>query len=454
MTPQTDPPVLQVTAPGGVPEVTPGLDLGALIADVCSTLTWPDGARGLRDGDIIVVTSKIVSKADGRIIPVAERDAAMSAETTEVIATKSSPRGVTRIVRNRHGVVLAAAGIDASNAPSGHVLLLPIDPDASAQRIRATVTSVLGLSVGIVISDTLGRPWREGLTDAALGVAGLLPLDDHRGRLDAQGIPLEVTVIAIADEVAAAADLVKGKASGHPIAVVRGLSHIVTADDGPGSAPLIRHPNEDLFTLGTAEAVAMGRTQAVASRRTVRHFSDQAVPPEALIIAVSAAITAPAPHHTQPWRFVHLATPEQRQRILRAMRDQWIADLRDLDELSESAIEQRVSRGDILWRAPEVVFAFVDISGAHTYPDARRTNAERDLYLAAGAAGVQNFLIALAAENLGSAWISSTMFCPDVVRTELNLSDTWIPLGAIAVGWPASDPAARPAPDSLPLFRY
>lgn len=444
---------LQVTALEGIPEIKPGDDLGALIAHLCSVVTWPDGSRGVRDGDIFVVTSKIVSKSEGRIVPAAERESAMAQEATSIIASKQTPRGVTHIVRNRHGVVLAAAGIDASNAPDGHVLLLPTDPDASAQRIRTAVAARADITVGVIISDTLGRPWREGLTDAALGVSGLMPLDDHRGRPDSQGVPLEVTVIAIADEIAAAADLVKGKTSGLPIAVVRGLSHFIIVDDGPGSASLIRHPDEDLFTLGTAEAVAKGRAEAVSYRRTVRAFTDDAVPPEAITRAVAAAITAPAPHHTQPWKFVHLADTEHRQRVLHAMRDQWTTDLRDLDGLSEPDIAQRVSRGDILWRAPEVVLAFADVVGAHTYPDSRRTNAERDLFIAAGAAGVQNFLVALAAENLGSAWISSTMFCPDVVRAELDISDTWIPLGAIAIGWPAGDPAARPTPDSLPLFR-
>lgn len=453
MTQNSAAPALQVVAPADFPEVTPGLNLGATIAEHCGTVTWPDASQGLRDGDVIVVTSKIVSKAEGRIVSVSERESALAEQTSAVVASKETPRGITRIVRNRHGVVLAAAGIDASNAPEGHLLLLPDDPDESARGIRQALNSIHGVSVGVIISDTLGRPWREGLTDAALGVAGVMPLDDHRGQLDSSGIPLEVTVIALADEIAAAADLIKGKTTGRPIAVIRGLGRYVTAEDGPGSAPLIRNADEDLFTLGTAEARKLGRCEAASLRRTVRDFTDDPVPADAISRAVAAAVTAPAPHHTSPWRFVHLVDPHTRTQVLDAMRTQWAADLHDIDGLPEAEIERRVSRGDILRRAPEVVFAWVDTSPAHDYLDARRQTAERDLFIAAGAAGVQNFLISLAAEGLGSAWISSTMFCPETVRAELGIAATWLPLGAIAIGWPAQDPAPRDTDVDLPLLR-
>ncbi len=453
MTRNSETPALQVVAPSNFPEVTPDLDLGATIAEHCGTVTWPDTSQGLRDGDVIVVTSKIVSKAEGRIVSASERESALAEQTSAVVASKETPRGITQIVRNRHGVVLAAAGIDASNAPEGHLLLLPEDPDDSARRIRHALRSTHGVSVGVIISDTLGRPWREGLTDAALGVAGVMPLDDHRGQLDSSGIPLEVTVIALADEIAAAADLIKGKTTGRPIAVIRGLGRYVTAADGPGSAPLIRNADEDLFTLGTAEARKIGRCEAASLRRTVRDFTEDPVPADAISRAVAAAVTAPAPHHTSPWRFVHLVDSATRTQVLDAMRTQWAADLHEIDGLPETEIERRVSRGVILRRAPEVVFAWVDTSLAHDYLDARRQIAERDLFIAAGAAGVQNFLISLAAEGLGSAWISSTMFCPETVRAELGIADTWLPLGAIAIGWPAQVPAPRDTDVDLPLLR-
>jgi coenzyme F420-0:L-glutamate ligase/coenzyme F420-1:gamma-L-glutamate ligase len=426
----------------GLPEITPGTDIAEMLRTPLAEAAWPDGSRGLRDGDVVVVTSKIISKAEGRIVPVDQREQAITDETQSIIAIKESPRGTTRIVRNAHGVVLAAAGVDASNAPADHVLLLPRDPDASARSIRTALRAATGLRIGVLITDTLGRPWREGLTDAVIGACGVTPLDDLRGIADAQGIPMEVTVRAIADEIAATADLVKGKIDGVPVAVVRGLAHVVTDDDGPGARALVRAPEDDLFTLGTAEAHALGRQEgrreAIRLRRTVRQFRDEPVPVDIITSAINQARTAPAPHHTQPWHFIHLHDADTRTRVLDAMREAWIADLRDLDGLDDAAIQRRIARGDILREAPEVVLAFADVADAHDYPDERRRRAERDLFFAAGAAGVQNFLIALAIDGVGSAWISSTMFCPETVRATLDLPTSWEPLGAIALGFPCS----------------
>jgi coenzyme F420-0:L-glutamate ligase / coenzyme F420-1:gamma-L-glutamate ligase len=437
---------LQIIGIPGFPEVVPGDDLPRLIEVALGDVHWPDGTAGVRDGDIIVVTSKVVSKAEGRIVPAAQRDQAFEEESVEVIATKVAPRGVTRIVRNRHGLVLAAAGIDASNAPEGSILLLPSDPDASARGLRAQLRAAFSVNLGVIITDTLGRPWRDGLTDAAIGIAGVLPLEDLRGQPDTSGLVMEATVRAIADEVSAAADLAKGKTDRTPIAVVRGLGRFVTDDDGPGASALVRPVEGDLFTLGTAEARSLGRREAISRRRTVRHFDDRAVPMPALESSVAQAITAPAPHHTRPWRFVRLAA--QRDLVLDAMAAAWRADLDDLDGLDEDAIDRRIARGDVLRHAPEILLAFVDTADAHDYPDERRQRAERELFVASGGAAVSNLLIALATEGLGGAWISSTMFCPEVVRGVLGIPDTWVPLGAIAVGYPESDPPPRvPATD-------
>lgn len=458
----TDPPAhtptLTVVGVTGLPEVSAGDDIAALLQPSLATVAWPDGSQGIRDGDIVVVTSKVISKAEGRDVPAEHREQAIADETQEVIAVKHTPRGTTYIVRNIHGVVLAAAGIDASNAPDGRVLLLPTDPDASARALRSALSSAESVRIAVLITDTLGRPWREGLTDAVIGAAGLNPLDDLRGVADANGVPMEVTVRAIADEVAAAADLVKGKVEGVPVAVVRGLASFVTDDDGPGAQALVRDPEHDLFTLGTAEARALGRDagqrEAVGLRRTVRQFTDELVPVEVIDHAVAEALTAPAPHHTRPWRFVHLHDHGVRTRVLDAMRAAWISDLRELDGFDDAAIEQRVARGDVLRRAPEVVFAFVDVADAHDYPDDRRHTGERELFLAAGAAGVQNFMITLAVDGVGSAWISSTMFCPDTVRDSLDLPETWVPLGAIAIGYPAQQPQARAAMTDLSAYLH
>ncbi|WP_016910647.1 coenzyme F420-0:L-glutamate ligase [Streptomyces xiaopingdaonensis] len=421
----------RVWALPGIPEVSPGDDLVALVAEAA-------GGGGLVDGDVLVVTSKIVSKAEGRVLRADDREAAIEAESVRLVAR----RGPARIVESRHGFVMAAAGVDASNTPKGTVLLLPEDPDASARRLREGLREALGVDVGVVVTDTFGRPWREGQTDVAVGAAGVQVLEDLRGGADTHGNPLGVTVTAVGDELAAAGELVKGKANGLPVAVVRGLGRHVGGEEEGSARQLVREAADDMFRLGTSEAVR----EAVAMRRTVREFDGREVDPGSVRRAVDAAVTAPAPHHTTPWRFVLLETAETRTLLLDAMQEAWIADLR-ADGKSEESIARRVRRGDVLRNAPYLVVPCLVAEGAHDYPDARRSAAEREMFTVAVGAGIQNFLVALAAEQLGSAWVSSTMFCRDVVREVLRLPAEWDPMGAVAVGRPAGEPRPRPPRD-------
>jgi coenzyme F420-0:L-glutamate ligase/coenzyme F420-1:gamma-L-glutamate ligase len=370
---------VEILPVAGLPEFRPGDDLSGAIANA---------ARWLRSGDIVVVTSKVVSKVEGRLVRVPadpdERDRIrrrlVFEESVRIIARKAR----TLITENRLGIVQAASGIDASNVATDELALLPADPDASALALRRGLAERLGVEVAVVITDTMGRAWRVGQTDAAIGSSGLRVLHGYRGQIDRQGNELAVTEIAVADEVAAAADLVKGKLGALPVAVVRGLtigSETSTARD------LIRPVDEDLFRLGTEEAIAQGRREAVLLAGT-RSFSDEPVAEDVLRDAVAAALATAG-----PVRFAHVA--EQRKRLL--------------DEL---AID-----------APEVVL----VSGAA---------------FEAGAA-VRGLLVALAAAGLGAYWVPIPD--PEPVRSMLDLP--WAPLGAVALGHPVDPLVPQPPAD-------
>ncbi|MBW0101687.1 coenzyme F420-0:L-glutamate ligase [Pseudonocardia sp. KRD-291] len=423
----------------GLPEFRPGDDLAAALAEA---------APWLADGDVLVVTSKIVSKVEDRLVVAPEdpeerdvlRRKLVDSETERILAR----RGKTLIVAGKLGIVQAAAGIDGSNVRRDELALLPENPDASASALRGALRDRLGIDVAVVVTDTMGRTWRIGQTDMAIGSSGVPVLHRYGGAVDAQGNDLLVTEIALADELAAAADLVKGKLGGVPVAVVRGMN---PADDGSGARELVRPVDEDMFWLGTEEAIGRGRREAVLLRRSTRDFdAGTPVDPDALRRAVGVALTAPAPHHSTPFRFVWLRDPARRAVLLDAMRERWTADL-TADGRPADEIERRLARGDLLRRAPELVLAFRTGDGTHNYPDAARSAAERDMFTVAGGAAVQSLLVALAAEGLASCWVGSTIFAPDLVREALGVGDDWQPLGAVAVGTPVDPLVPRPARD-------
>ena len=230
---------LRVVPVPGLPEVRPGDDLAGMVASAC------EAAIGLGDGDVVVVTQKVVSKAEGRLVdidPETGHRPIGEAESVRILRR----RGDLVIAETEHGFVCANAGVDLSNVEAGQAALLPEDPDRSARRIRDALTHRFGVEVAVIVSDTFGRPWRRGVTDVAIGVAGLRPVIDLRGTADALGRELQVTEVAVADELAAAAELVMGKSTGIAVAVLRGVDP-AWLGDGSVVDDLVRRPDEDLF---------------------------------------------------------------------------------------------------------------------------------------------------------------------------------------------------------------
>jgi coenzyme F420-0:L-glutamate ligase/coenzyme F420-1:gamma-L-glutamate ligase len=407
----------------GIGEVAPGDDLAALIAKL---------GADLRDDDILVVTSKIVSKAEGRLVPApsdpagreAARQDAVTAESVRVVAA----RGRTRIVQTRHGLVLAAAGVDASNVDTSQLVLLPVDPDASARVLRAELRARLGIRVAVVVTDTMGRTWRNGQTDVAIGTAGLAPLRDHRGQTDPYGNDLSVTAAAVIDELAAAADLVKGKTSGVPVAVVRGLGP-VAADDGPGAAALVRPSAEDMFSLGTAEALAAGRRAAVAALLADGRFTTDPVPDEA-VRAVTATLAGTV-DDPDGWRYVHVASTPARRALTAATASAGTAA--DGTAMAAGGVAADPTDGataGAITTAPAILVAF-----------------------RADGAASETFARALVSAAAGAGLAARVVPAPRDVAEALSVPPEWVPVGIGLLGFPAAHLADDRDPGDTYLTR-
>jgi coenzyme F420-0:L-glutamate ligase / coenzyme F420-1:gamma-L-glutamate ligase len=386
----------------GLPEVEPGDDLAALLEPSLA-------ANAASDGDVVAITQKVVSKAEGRIVPAEDRAAWIERESVGVVAH----RGDLVITRTRHGFVCANAGVDASNVREGFLTLLPEDPDASAERLQKELAARLGITrLGVVITDTFGRPWREGVVDVAIGCAGLPPLLDLRGTADDRGHELETTVVAFADAVAAASGLVMTKTARVPAALVRGLDASAgDAAPGPASA-LVRRTEEDLFRESALVAISVAQPSRV--------FGPGKVSPGIVEEAVRAASAVGT---SEEWSFVGLVSPAARRRLLVAA----------------------TGRDNVLVSAPTLIVPCIRVAGGRT--SAPRTEAA--ILLSAGAV-IRTLVVALHAQLAGWSWDPDLPFDADEARASLALGEDWRPLGVVGVGPMPEGGASRPRPPMDP----
>jgi coenzyme F420-0:L-glutamate ligase/coenzyme F420-1:gamma-L-glutamate ligase len=380
----------------GLPEIEPGDDLAALLEPLVA-------ANAASDGDVVAITQKVVSKAEGRLVPADDRAAWVERETVDVVAR----RGDLVITRTRHGFVCANAGVDASNVRDGFLTLLPEDPDASAERLQKELSARLGLSrLGVVITDTFGRPWREGVVDVAIGCAGLPALVDLRGTGDDHGKELETTVVALADAVAAASGLVMTKTARVPAALVRGLD-AAKGDAPPGPASsLVRRPEDDLFRESALISVGAARPSEV--------FGPGEVSREIVESAVRAACAVPL---VGEWSFVGLDSPAARRSVLVA-----------------------AGASDVLRAAPILLVPCARVPAE---------TSEEAVLLSAGAV-IRTLTVAIHAQRVGWSWNPSRSFDADGARAALALGEGWRPLGIVAVGPMPEDGASRPRPSVDP----
>ena len=383
----------------GLPEFAPGDDLGALLADALT---------GLGDGDVVAITQKIVSKAEGRVVRESgsDRSTWVERESRRIVAR----RGDLVIAQTRHGFVCANAGVDASNVAAGWLTLLPEDPDASAERIRATLRERLGVQVAVIVTDTFGRPWREGLVNVAIGCAGLPAVVDLRGSRDHHGRELDATIVALADEIAAASGLVMGKAARVPVAIVRGVD-VPPGSAATGASALVRRAEDDVFR----EAPLWMLRSATGSSS----LGGGEVPRDVVREAVAAAAGA-----RTAMSFVAVTSAVARARVAAA--------IEGVDEQEDRLLAE---------------------AGAFVVPLVA-TAPDEDEHGSAGGA-VERLGLALHAQALGWGWTRGASRRGDDVRAALGIDEAWTPLGVVAVGEVRTGAASpRPPLDLSALLRF
>lgn len=452
----TDPTTARLIALSGVPLVNPGDDLTNIILAALAA-----SQEQLRDGDVLVIAQKIVSKCAGRIVRLGSIESSAEAqalgrevnkdprlvelilrESTEVIRKRRD----VLIVAHRLGFIMANAGIDHSNVEQGMgddtALLLPENPDETCAALRTRLKALTGADVAIIINDSHGRAFRNGTVGVAIGASGLPALIDRRGEPDLYGRRLQSTEVALADEIAAAASMLMGQGDeGRPVVIARGIP--MQSRDG-SAAELVRPKSLDLFRAPSGANLLRGR-------RSIRRYLQKPVPDALLETILETAAHAPSAHNRQPWRFAIVTEAESKRGLAAAMGDRLRAD-RTRDGDSPEAIEQDVARSFArITSAPVVIMVCLTMEDMDIYPDARRSNAEHQMAIQGTAMATQNLLLAAHEAGLGASVMCAPLFCPDTARNALELPARWEPQVLVMLGYPANPgkPIRRKPLDSI-----
>jgi coenzyme F420-0:L-glutamate ligase / coenzyme F420-1:gamma-L-glutamate ligase len=442
---------VQLTALAGVPIVKAGDDLIAIIIQALSA-----SREVLRDGDVLVIAQKIISKAHNRFVHLRDvvpsprsellaRDVNKDPRLVELILRESTDvvrhRRDVLVVSHKLGLVMANAGIDQSNVEQGDdddtVLLLPEDPDETCAQLAESLRVRTGAAVGIIINDSHGRAFRSGAVGVAIGAYGVPALADLRGAPDLYGRRLRSTDVGVADEMASAASLLMGQADeGRPIVLIRGLPN--SAGHGT-AADLIRPKSVDLFRAPANSDPA----ELISTRRSIRRYEEMPVTDAVIERILEAAVSAPSAHNRQPWRFAVIKASPVKSRLARAMADRLRED-RSRDGDPADVIEADVARSMArINGAPAIIVVCLTVEEMDRYPDARRTAAEHQMAVQGTAMAMQNLLLAAHALDLGASVMCAPLFCPDTVRTALALPDDWEPQALVTLGLPANEGKPR-----------